>query len=54
MYSFSYTRKPPRHPALSKKGTGRVNMVDLDVHEDEVRQISDGDFKVVHLDDNPI
>ncbi|KAI5439614.1 hypothetical protein KIW84_025122 [Lathyrus oleraceus] len=35
-----------------KKIRGRVNMFNIDVRENEVRLILDGDFKVVHLNDN--
>lgn len=38
---------PKEHPI-------RLNMVNLDVREDEVRPIPNGDFEVVQLDDNPI
>lgn len=39
---------------MLKECSGRVDMVDLDVHEDGVRPIPDGNFKFIQLNDNPI
>lgn len=37
-----------------EKGSRIVNMVDFDKHEDKVRLILNGDYKVFQLDDNSI
>lgn len=37
---------------VTEEGSERVNMFDIEAHEERVRPIPDGDFVVVQLDDN--
>lgn len=38
---------------VPEEALGGVNMVDIDVHRDEIRKVPYGDFEVIQLDKNP-
>lgn len=39
--------------SVSGKALRGFNLVDLDVREDEIRPVTNGDFELLHLDENP-